>query len=241
MIIGVSPFSEAVPGKSSLESLHSKSYAILLGLRVPRTKVAVHLRISLCCFTPWNLDRQPTLLYLAREPWNIRFARVKFFSNQNRVSACKIIVKKKKKKHSYSNSKHSNSYTIKKSSAILSRIYSRNISISFHPLSKPPYRSLTKRRNLPFLYSIVIIPKKESVLVVVPLQQGTRLIRVSVPSKETVHTVRVFIQFVKKKKNKTDISSSQRGWYFFRRTNNSLATNLQRFLFFETWCDVATF
>lgn len=39
MIIGVSPFSEAVPGKSSLESLHSKSYAILLGLRVPRTKV----------------------------------------------------------------------------------------------------------------------------------------------------------------------------------------------------------
>lgn len=38
MIIVV--FQEAVPGKSSLESLHSKSYAILLGLRVPRTEVA---------------------------------------------------------------------------------------------------------------------------------------------------------------------------------------------------------
>ena len=40
MIIGVSPFPEAVPGKSSLESLESKSYAILRGLRVPRTEVA---------------------------------------------------------------------------------------------------------------------------------------------------------------------------------------------------------
>lgn len=88
---------------------------------------------------------------------------------------------------------HSNS-TIKKTSAILSRIYSRNISISFHPLSKPPYRSLTKRRNLPFLYSIVIIPKKESVLVVVPLQQEQDWYGYQFPSKETVHTVRV-IQF----------------------------------------------
>lgn len=134
---------------------------------------------------------------------------------------------------------HSNS-TIKKTSAILSRIYSRNISISFHPLSKPPYRSLTKRRNLPFLYSIVIIPKKESVLVVVPLQQEQDWYGYQFPSKETVHTVRV-IQFGRRlKKNKTDISSSQRGWYFFRTTNNSLATYnsllavLQRFLFLET-------
>ena len=43
MIIGVSPFSEAVPGKPSLESLESKSYAILRRLRAARTEVARRL------------------------------------------------------------------------------------------------------------------------------------------------------------------------------------------------------
>lgn len=44
MIIGVSPFSEAVHGKSCLESLESESYAILRGLRAARSDsvVATH-------------------------------------------------------------------------------------------------------------------------------------------------------------------------------------------------------
>lgn len=248
MIIGVSPFSEAVPGKSSLESLHSKSYAILLGLRVPRTKVppSTYGSPSVALHRETSIANPLYISHVNREildlrAWNFSPTKIFFSPSRLQISSCKIIVKKKK--HSYSNSMHSNS-TIKKTSAILSRIYSRNISISFHPLSKPPYRSLTKRRNLPFLYSIVIIPKKESVLVVVPLQQEQDWYGYQFPSKETVHTVRV-IQFGRRlKKIKPDISSSQRGWYFFRTTNNSLATYnsllavLQRFLF---RCDVTTF
>lgn len=238
MIIGVSPFSEAVPGKSSLESLHSKSYAILLGLRVPRTKVppSTYGSPSVALHRETSIANPLYISHVNREildlrAWNFSPTEIFFSPSRLQISSCKIIVKKKKK-HSYSNSMHSNS-TIKKTSAILSRIYSRNISISFHPLSKPPYRSLTKRRNLPFLYSIVIIPKKESVLVVVPLQQEQDWYGYQFPSKETVHTVRV-IQFGRRLKKikpiyphpkEDDIFSEQRTIRLQRTTVYSPSSN----------------
>lgn len=245
MIIGVSPFSEAVPGKSSLESLHSKSYAILLGLRVPRTKVppstygspsvALHRETSIA--NPFYISHVNREI-LDLRAWNFSPTEIFFSPSRLQISSCKIIIKKKKKTFLFKF--HAFKFHYKEN---LSYFIAYLLSKHFDFLSSPfettlPIPNKETKPSIPVFYRDH--PQKGIRPCCCPATTGTRLIRVSVSFKgdgshSSSYTVRSSF-----KKNKTDISSSQRGWYFFRTTNNSLATYnsllavLQRFLFLET-------
>lgn len=179
--------------------------------------------------------------------------------------------KKKKKKEQItldSNSMHSNSI-IKKTLAILSRIYSRNISISFHPLSKPPHHliSIADKETKPFFpvsllsWSSPSPPQERNPSLLLSRNRNKIDTGINSLKGDASHNSSYTVRRAGRKKIKsiyilypaalvpkrmTFLPCASEEWTAICvRCAVYLAPNLQRFLFFETvlgsFDDVATF
>lgn len=232
MIIGVSPFSEAVPGKSSLESLHSKSYAILLGLRVPRTKVppSTYGSPSVALHRETSIANPLYISHVNREildlrAWNFSPTEIFFSPSRLQISSCKIIVKKKK---TFLFKFHAFKFHYKEN---LSYFIAYLLSKHFDFLSSPfettlPIPNKETKPSIPVFYRDH--PQKGIRPCCCPATTGTRLIRVSVSFKgdgshSSSYTVRSSF-----KKNKTRYILIPKRMIFFPK-NEQFACNVQQF------------